>query len=67
MKVLLNVEDVQKICDVGRFKAYEIIRDLNKEMKKKGYVVIRGKINSTYFSERLGIAEENAHASLQRG
>lgn len=34
-KEFLNVQDVIELCNVKKRRAYKIIRDLNKEMKKK--------------------------------
>ena len=55
MKKLLNVEEVADICKVSKSKAYSIMKTVNDEMKKKGYIVIRGRVNSTYLMERLGL------------
>ena len=68
MKIFLNADDVAKICEVKKSTAYNIIKTVNKEMEKKGYIVIRGKVNSTYFLERLGLGKEaeRSHDSSQR-
>lgn len=55
MKELLAKEDVMDICDVEQGKAYELIRDLNKEMEAKGFLTVRGKVNRAYLFQRLGI------------
>lgn len=57
MKALLNVNDVAKMCEVKQGKAYEIMREINKEMKEKGFLIIRGRVNSSYLMERLGIKD----------
>nr|WP_270601752.1 DNA-binding protein [Anaerostipes hominis (ex Lee et al. 2021)] len=33
-------------------KAYEIIRELNSELKEMGYLVVRGKVSRAYFQEK---------------
>ena len=38
-------------------KAYQIIRELNEELKKEGYITIRGRINKDYLLKRLGVEE----------
>lgn len=40
------------------FTAYEIIRMLNAELKEKGYIVVRGKVNTKYFFKKLIYNEE---------
>lgn len=50
-----NAEDVQEILMIGRTKAYQIIRTLNKELDKSGYLVQRGRTPKHYFMERFGL------------
>ncbi len=50
---LIGVEDVKKILGVGENRAYSIIRQLNKELAKKGFLTIRGKIPRKYLEERF--------------
>lgn len=52
MYEFLTPEEIQKILKVGETKAYEIIRELNKEMKRDGYMVVSGKVNKAKFEER---------------
>lgn len=63
--MLLNVEEVTKICKVKKGKAYEIMRQLNEEAKEQGYIVIRGRINSNYLYKRLGIDEKEDRDQCQ--
>ena len=39
----ITAEEVQQILSVSRSKSYQIIRDLNKELKSMGYHTISGK------------------------
>lgn len=55
MSTMITVEEVAKLCNVGNGKAYQIIREVNKEMKEKGYLTIRGRVNKLYLLERFGI------------
>ena len=45
----LTVNDVMQILGISKSAAYNIMRQLNNELKEKGYVVIRGKISRKYF------------------
>ena len=36
----ITAEEVQQVLDVSRSKSYQIIRDLNKELKSMGYHTI---------------------------
>lgn len=55
---LLTAEEVAIICKTKTGKAYQIIRQLNTELEKQGYLTIRGRININYLLKRLGIKEE---------
>lgn len=59
MADFLTVEEVSTICKVKKKKAYSIMKEINDEMKKKGYIVIRGRVNRTFFNEKLGISEKS--------
>lgn len=52
---LLGVDEVMKILNVKKGRAYEIIRELNKELEKNGYRFIRGRINEKYLIERFNL------------
>ncbi len=58
-KPLYNVYDVMAILDVSRAMAYRIIKELNTELENKGFWVVKGKVNSDYFRERLNLVSEN--------
>ena len=45
-------DEVAKMLGVSRGKAYEIIRELNGELKEKNYLVVAGKIPKAYFAEK---------------
>jgi predicted transcriptional regulator len=49
----LKVEDVMQILGISKSAAYKIMRQMNDELLKKGYVIIRGKVSRKYFEERF--------------
>lgn len=53
--VLITAGEVAEVLQVSRNKSYQIINDLNKQMKAEnpGYIIIRGKANRRYFEERV--------------
>ncbi len=57
MEKILTAEQVATLCKVKIGKAYQIIRELNEELKKEGYITIRGRINKEYLLKRLGLEE----------
>lgn len=58
MKDFLTAKDIQHILKVKQAKSYEIIRELNREMQKQGYKVIRGRVNKAIFEKAYFYNEE---------
>ena len=49
----ISVAEIQKVLDVSESKAYRIVRSLNSELKKEGFLVLPGKVSRQYFNERF--------------
>ena len=58
MEIFLNVDEVAEMCKVKKSKAYHIIKTVNDEMKQDGYLVLSGRVNSSYLFKRLGLEKE---------
>lgn len=56
---MLRVADVANELDVSESYAYKIIRQLNRELREKGFLTIAGRINRQYFNERIYGAERS--------
>lgn len=55
----IRADDVAKELDVSKPYAYKIIRQLNDELKAKGFITVAGRVNRQYFKERFyGIEKE---------
>ena len=50
-------EEVAQELSVSKPYAYKLIRQLNEELKEKGFITISGRVNRQYFYERLYGAE----------
>ena len=50
-------EDIEKELFVGRTTAYKIIKELNAQLKQKGYMIQAGRVPRRYFMEKYGIAD----------
>lgn len=46
-------KDIMEMLSVKKWKAYEIMKDLNKELEKKGYFTQAGRVSAKYFEERF--------------
>jgi len=49
----IRVDEVAAELDISKPYAYKLIRQLNEELKAKGYLTISGRVNRQYFMERL--------------
>lgn len=58
--VFVRSAELQEILGVKRTKAFNIIKQLNKELADKGYITIRGRVPRKYFYERLGVEATKA-------
>lgn len=65
-KRFLDVHDVMEITGLSSSSSYIVIKQLNEELRKKGYLTIRAKVISTYFYERFFGKEIHTNARIQR-
>ena len=65
-KRFLDVHDVMEITGLTSSSSYIVIKQLNEELRKKGYLTIRAKVISTYFYERFFGKEVHTNARIQR-
>lgn len=49
----IRADDVAKKLDVSKPYAYKIIRQLNDELKSKGFITVAGRVNRQYFNKRF--------------
>ena len=52
-KNFFNATDVAEYMDVSIPMAYKIIRRLNDELQKQGYLTVSGKISRRYFEQKI--------------
>ena len=50
----LTRQDVMKLTGYKESRAGEIIKELNNELKKKGYLTFQGRVLASYFAKRVG-------------
>ena len=51
-KYYLTAPEVAEILGVSGGKAYDIIRNLNKELKKDGFIIVAGKVPRKFFNKK---------------
>ena len=49
----IGAKEVAEILGVSDGKAYSVIRELNKELKERGYITVSGKVSRIFFQERV--------------
>ena len=52
-KMFLTAKDVSLITRTSEATAYRIIKQMNADSKKKGKIIIPGKISRRYFEEKI--------------
>jgi len=52
-KQVLMAKDIAEICNVSEGTGYKIIKQLNEELKAKGFLVFRGRVSKAYFMEKM--------------
>ena len=56
-KSFMTVEEVAVELRVSKSKAYQIVRELNAEMQKQGYLTVAGRVNATFFHKTVCYSE----------
>ena len=53
----MTVEEVAQELRVSKSKAYEVVRNLNRELQEMGYLTVAGRINTTFFYKKVCYSE----------
>lgn len=63
--LFISADEVAEDFGICKAKAYQIVRDLNKELKERGFITIAGKVSRQYYRERVyGIEEAEKNAGM---
>lgn len=61
----IMAEEVASTLGVSKPYAYKLIRQLNDELAKKGFLTVSGRVSRQYFKERFyGLKKEDANAGI---
>ncbi|KUK72029.1 MAG: Transcriptional regulator [Clostridiales bacterium 38_11] len=52
-KVFIRAKEVSEALQVSDQKSYKIIRDMNKDLKSKGFLVVKGRVDKKYFYDQF--------------
>lgn len=57
-KAFITADEVARELNISKAFAYKIVRQMNDELNKKGYITIAGRVSRQYFSEKFyGLAK----------
>lgn len=49
----ITAEEVAAMLGISRSKSYQLVREINKELKGQGYITISGKCPIQYFKQKF--------------
>ncbi len=49
----INAQEICQITGISKSSAYRLIKDLNDELNKKGFITFRGRVSRDYFYKRV--------------
>ena len=56
-KTFMTVEEVAVEMGVSKSYAYKIVKQLNEELQKLGYLIVAGRVNTNYFRKKVCYSE----------
>ena len=57
-KLMINAAEVAEIMDCSERHGYKLIKEMNDELKVKGYITRAGRVPRKYFYERTGLEDQ---------
>ena len=58
--LFMKTEEIAKELGVSKSYAYKLVREMNDELNKKGFITIAGRVSRQYFKEKFyGISKTN--------
>jgi hypothetical protein len=52
-KSFMRVQEVAEELEISISSAYKIVKELNEEMERLGYLTVKGRINTAFFRQKL--------------
>lgn len=52
-ELFIKASEIAKVMGKSKSYGYKIVRELNKELAQKGYMIVEGQTNRQYFYERF--------------
>ena len=52
-ELFVRAEEVSKELGISKPYAYKLVREMNEELKQKGFISIPGRVSRSYFEEKF--------------
>lgn len=52
-KAMYNAKELAEVLGCSESKSYQFIKQMNEELKKAGYITLKGKISRVYVAKRF--------------
>ena len=70
-ELFVRAEEVARELGISKPYAYKLVREMNEELKKKGFLTIPGRVSRRYFEEKFYGLRDRQHgghhnAGIQR-
>ena len=52
-RAMYNAKELSEVLGCSESKAYQYIKQMNEELRKAGYIIIRGKVSKAYVEKRF--------------
>lgn len=52
-KRFMTVDEVAEELNISKSYAYKVVRELNEEMQKMGYLTVSGRVNRNFFFKKF--------------
>lgn len=49
----ITAKEIAEDCNISISKAYELIREMNKEVEAMGKITLKGKINRHFYEQKI--------------
>ena len=49
----IRVEEVAQVLGVSKSYAYKIVREMNNDLRQRGFLTIAGRVSKQYFEEKF--------------
>lgn len=66
--LFIKVDEMVSELKISKPYAYKLMRDMNEELQKKGYMTIAGRVSRQYFEEKFyGLSQDKQGVTQNAG